>query len=313
MILAALVVNELLKKVGVSLKIMFSCHRVVVRKILDPEYFWCMLIGVTAVRTRDHEDYHDDATRPKGESSAKRQKISKHGTFTRGESSSSQAMDESTPSSSGTLEQLEDFDAWQDDQGIDDDEVPSEECHQNCEEHQYHLDQMKSYMESQIVWESRKEDLTLQIPKKPSPVFQSCERNPKILPMSLVNQGRKEVMGNNIWRRLWFKRADGKYSEFMYLHKNDIEDMYLMCINEKIKDYRETGLLKSLTPLSEVMSSRKEFMIISWAWKVISRKSILLHQLSHSRTLKRVLEKVKKFNLDVKHGYADPDLNKEDA
>ncbi|GKE55645.1 hypothetical protein Tco_1494830 [Tanacetum coccineum] len=30
-------------------------------------------------------------------------------------------------------------------------------------------------------------------------------------------------------------------------------------------------------------------------------------------TLKRVLEKVKKFNLDVKHGYADPDLSKDDA
>ncbi|GJY21966.1 hypothetical protein Tco_0394532 [Tanacetum coccineum] len=31
-----------------------------------------------------------------------------------------------------------------------------------------------------------------------------------------------------------------------YFHKNDIEDMYIMCINGKIKDYRQTGLLKSL-------------------------------------------------------------------
>ncbi|GJX51339.1 hypothetical protein Tco_0278184 [Tanacetum coccineum] len=30
-------------------------------------------------------------------------------------------------------------------------------------------------------------------------------------------------------------------------------------------------------------------------------------------TLKRVLEKVKKFNLNVKHGYADPDIRNEDA
>ncbi|GKD91382.1 hypothetical protein Tco_1366889, partial [Tanacetum coccineum] len=29
--------------------------------------------------------------------------------------------------------------------------------------------------------------------------------------------------------------------------------------------------------------------------------------------LKRVLEKLKKFNLDVKHGYAHPDLSNEDA
>ncbi|GKF34785.1 hypothetical protein Tco_0107985, partial [Tanacetum coccineum] len=30
-------------------------------------------------------------------------------------------------------------------------------------------------------------------------------------------------------------------------------------------------------------------------------------------TLKRVLERVKKFNLDVKHGYADPNLSDEDV
>ncbi|GJU86605.1 hypothetical protein Tco_1294151 [Tanacetum coccineum] len=190
---------------------------------------------VTAVRTRDHEDYHDDATRPKGESSAKRQKISKHGTFTRGESSSSQAMDESTPSSSGTLEQLEDFDAWQDDQGIDDDEVPSEECHQNCEEHQYHLDQMKSYMESQIVWESRKEDLTLQIPKKPSPVFQSCERNPKILPMSLVNQDLFYLMNGNSEERKYVPSLH-KIHAFLFL-ENDLEELNTRWVKKTIKRF----------------------------------------------------------------------------
>ncbi|GKC21543.1 retrovirus-related pol polyprotein from transposon TNT 1-94, partial [Tanacetum coccineum] len=31
-----------------------------------------------------------------------------------------------------------------------------------------------------------------------------------------------------------------------YLNKNDIEDMYLLCINDKVKDYKETGLLGSL-------------------------------------------------------------------
>ncbi|GJS48862.1 hypothetical protein Tco_0598983 [Tanacetum coccineum] len=43
------------------------------------------------------------------------------------ELSSSQEMNESTPSSSGTQEQLEDFDEWKDGQGTDDDEVPDEE------------------------------------------------------------------------------------------------------------------------------------------------------------------------------------------
>ncbi|GJX27282.1 hypothetical protein Tco_0233578 [Tanacetum coccineum] len=47
------------------------------------------------------------------------------------------------------------------------------------------------------------------------------------------------------------RRAYGKFdafleSDYMHLHKNDIEDLYLMCINGKVKDYRETGLLGSL-------------------------------------------------------------------
>ncbi|GJT75314.1 hypothetical protein Tco_1042039 [Tanacetum coccineum] len=51
------------------------------------------------------------------------------------------------------------------------------------------------------------------------------------------------------------KRADGEFksftkSDYKYLHNNDIEDMYLMCINGKIKDYRETRLLKSLNKVN---------------------------------------------------------------
>ncbi|GJY67305.1 hypothetical protein Tco_0469543 [Tanacetum coccineum] len=50
---------------------------------------------VAVVHTLDHEDHHDDDARPEGEIS--------------------------------NQEQLVDFDAWQDDQGIDDDDVPFEE------------------------------------------------------------------------------------------------------------------------------------------------------------------------------------------
>ncbi|GJX03378.1 hypothetical protein Tco_0189294, partial [Tanacetum coccineum] len=135
---------------------------------------------VFTVRTRDHKDHDDDDVRPEGESIAKRQRTFRHGMFTTSKSSPSQAMNESTPSGSSTQEQLEDFDAWQDGQGTDDDDVPDEEVstelldevsgkvmtsdelqtmqdalsdmlRNKCdsgEEHQYHLDQMQSYMES---------------------------------------------------------------------------------------------------------------------------------------------------------------------
>ncbi|GKE53322.1 hypothetical protein Tco_1488478, partial [Tanacetum coccineum] len=83
---------------------------------------------IAIVRTRDHEDHHDDDARPEGENSAKRQKTSGHGTYSVGKSSSEQAMDqEPNPSGLGTQEYLDEFDAYVDDFGIDDDELPTEE------------------------------------------------------------------------------------------------------------------------------------------------------------------------------------------
>nr|GEW19386.1 hypothetical protein [Tanacetum cinerariifolium] len=44
------------------------------------------------------------------------------------------------------------------------------------------------------------------------------------------------------------RRVNGKFgafleSDYKHLYKNDIEDLYLMCINGKVKEYRETSLL----------------------------------------------------------------------
>ncbi|GKC57773.1 hypothetical protein Tco_1085371 [Tanacetum coccineum] len=55
--------------------------------------------------------------------------------FLMGESSSEQAMNqEPNPSRSGTQEQLNEFNAWVDDFGTDDDEVPTEEVSQELME-----------------------------------------------------------------------------------------------------------------------------------------------------------------------------------
>nr|GEX53141.1 hypothetical protein [Tanacetum cinerariifolium]GEX53652.1 hypothetical protein [Tanacetum cinerariifolium] len=56
------------------------------------------------------------------------------------------------------------------------------------EEQQYHVDQMQNFLKNNIVWESRKERLSLQTPKKPSPVYHSCQIDPKAPPMTLLNQ-----------------------------------------------------------------------------------------------------------------------------
>ncbi|GJT70553.1 hypothetical protein Tco_1029839 [Tanacetum coccineum] len=169
-----------------------------------------------AVFLRDQDDPHDDA-HPEGGNSAKRQKMSGHGTFMFRESSSGQHF-ESKPGSSmsGNQEQLDDFDFWTDSYVIDDDEIPNkkvsqelvdemshtvdeaklrkvvdEMLRQRCpsgDEHQYHIDQMQNFLKNDIMWESRKEILVLPHPQRPTPVVQSCQIDPKAHALSLVNQ-----------------------------------------------------------------------------------------------------------------------------
>nr|GEW20195.1 hypothetical protein [Tanacetum cinerariifolium] len=46
----------------------------------------------------------------------------------------------------------------------------------NAEEYAYHLEQAKNYMDSQVVWETREEDIM--VPKKDTPIFYGPQRNP---------------------------------------------------------------------------------------------------------------------------------------
>ncbi|GJS12174.1 hypothetical protein Tco_0368970 [Tanacetum coccineum] len=140
----------------------------------------------SAVRPRDQDDPHADA-HPKGENSAKRQKTSEHGTYVFGESSSSQA-NESEPSLS-TLELENEMSETVN--GAKLRKVVDEMLCQRCnsgDEHQYHIDQMQNFLKNDIVWESRKEILTLPFPQNPTLVFQSYQRDPKASALSLVNQ-----------------------------------------------------------------------------------------------------------------------------
>ncbi|GKA35113.1 hypothetical protein Tco_0721604, partial [Tanacetum coccineum] len=169
-----------------------------------------------AIRPRDQDDPHDDA-HPEGENSAKRHKSSKYGAYVFGESSSGQVNEsDQGPSSSGNQEQVDDYDFWTDSYASDDDEIPTklvsqdimdevsltidetklkkitdEMLRQRCtlgDEHQYHIDQMKNFFESDIVWESRKEILVSPHPRKATQLVQSCQRDPEAPTLSLINQ-----------------------------------------------------------------------------------------------------------------------------
>ncbi|GJU71122.1 hypothetical protein Tco_1262527 [Tanacetum coccineum] len=127
------------------------------------------------------------------------------------------------------------------------------------------------------------------------------------------------------------RRANGSIvsiiePDYKNLNKNDIEDMYLLCINGKVDDYAETGLMWSLSVFikSTVIWERKKKMfsiinepIYGIIYKNIKKeKRVMRHQEIHKfcdATLKRVLEGLKSYNNDVKHGYVTPSLSKEDA
>ncbi|GJX46510.1 hypothetical protein Tco_0271700 [Tanacetum coccineum] len=126
------------------------------------------------------------------------------------------AKSEPGPSTLGNHEQSDDFDYWTDSYAIYDDVFPNEKAsqelvdeiaqtvdeaklhkvvdemlRQQCtsrDEYQYHIDQMQNFLKSDIVWESRKEIIVPSYQPKPTPVVQSCQRDPKAPGLPLVNQ-----------------------------------------------------------------------------------------------------------------------------
>ncbi|GJV18908.1 hypothetical protein Tco_1367928 [Tanacetum coccineum] len=158
-----------------------------------------------ALQMKDQDDPQDDA-HPKGENSGKRQKTSEYEAYVFGESSSVQVNEEERgPSTSGNQEQVDNYDFWIDSYASDDDEIPmkqvsqdimeevsltineaklkkmaDEMLRQRCtsrDENQYHIDQMKNFWKSDILWESRKEILVSPHPRKTTPLVQSCQRD----------------------------------------------------------------------------------------------------------------------------------------
>ncbi|GJS62026.1 integrase, catalytic region, zinc finger, CCHC-type containing protein [Tanacetum coccineum] len=111
-------------------------------------------------------------------------------------------------------------------------------------------------------------------------------------------------------------------SDYKNLNKNDIEDMYLLIVNDKIDEYVETGLLWSLLIFIRSIKKYKVFSIVSKPVYAIiyknnkKEKRVMRHQEFHKfcdATLKRVLEGLKIYNNNVKHGYVTLSLSKEDA
>ncbi|GKF53524.1 hypothetical protein Tco_0160434 [Tanacetum coccineum] len=176
---------------------------------------------------------------------------------------------------------------------------------------------MQNYLKNDIVWESRKERLALPTSQKLTPVYHSCQGDPKAPPMTLLNQD-------------------------------------LLCVNGKVDNNKETGLLGSLTVfiISTIIWERvhdfhlgmesyqqivnltaliitfpgiEEYELFTITFESVigmiyennkKEKRVMIHKEIHKfcdATLKRVLERRKKYNKDVKYGHVDPSPNDADA
>ncbi|GJX21213.1 hypothetical protein Tco_0223890 [Tanacetum coccineum] len=114
------------------------------------------------------------------------------------------------------------------------DEMLRQRC-TSGDEHQYHIDQMKNFLKSDIVWESRKGILVSLHPQKTTPLVQSCQRDPEAPALSLINQ-------DLLYLR---KGSSGPEKIVLSLHKflaiifkdDDIEERTSRWVNKCVKKF----------------------------------------------------------------------------
>ncbi|GKB55163.1 hypothetical protein Tco_0905916 [Tanacetum coccineum] len=114
-----------------------------------------------------------------------------------------------------------------------------------------------------------------------------------------------------------------KEADYKNLNKNDIQDMYLLIVNGKlgVESYQQKVNLTAPTITFPGIEKYKVFSIVSEpVYGTIYKNSkkekrVMRHQEIHKlcdATLKRVLEGLKGYINNVKHGYVTPSLYKED-
>ncbi|GJV58548.1 hypothetical protein Tco_1459553 [Tanacetum coccineum] len=169
--------------------------------------------------SQHNEDQDNDAP-PEGEKRVKKSKGSKRSKFARGSLSKHSSKD-STKYVSKQQSKQQEWDAWEEENVIDEDEVIPEDKtpgliadiqnvdkrvpaifdrarmratlrdslsnqSRNAEEYAYHLEHSTNFMENQIVWESRQQDIPRTIPK--TLIFYGPQRNQNEPPRYLYNK-----------------------------------------------------------------------------------------------------------------------------
>ncbi|GJZ76731.1 integrase, catalytic region, zinc finger, CCHC-type containing protein [Tanacetum coccineum] len=210
----------------------------------------------SVVRTRDQDDPHDDA-HLEGENSAKRQKTSEYEAYVSGELSSGQVNEEEPgPSTSGNQEQDDKFDFWTDSYASDDDEIPTKQR----DEHQYHIDLMKNFLQSDIVWESRKEIIVSPHPRKITPLVQSC---PEKIVLSLHKFPAIVFNDDDIEERTsrWVNKCIKKFNPYARYGVENWKNPHAKIFY--IRRQKEPG-----RPKEEIYSNSKIVQVIKTFWEL---------------------------------------------
>ncbi|GJV44347.1 hypothetical protein Tco_1428883 [Tanacetum coccineum] len=257
-------------------------------------------------------------------------------------------------------EQDDDFDFWTDSYASDDDEIPTKQVSQDIidevsltideaklrkmademlrqrctsgDEHQYHINQMKNFLKSDIVWESRKEILVSPHPRKTTPLVHSCQKDLEAPTLSLINQDL-----------LYLKKGiSGPEKIVLSLHKfpaiilnnDDIEEQTSKWVNSSviwervhdfqlgIESYQQKVNLIAPTMTFPGIEDHEMFSIIYEPMHGIIYKNskkekwVMRHSEIHKfcdATLNRVLKGLKSYNNDVKYGYVQKDITKDET
>ncbi|GJT81730.1 hypothetical protein Tco_1056072 [Tanacetum coccineum] len=237
-----------------------------------------------AIRLRDHDDYQDDDAYPKGENNVKRQKTLECGTYLVGESSSGQAMeqdpnlsgsnDDEVPNDKASQELVEEMSEVINEAKLQ--KATDEMLRQRSGKKDY-LYQIQRKSTSCFELPKRSKSTTIDSDESRPFLSQAWELRTKESMWAMQDHIRRqkklrdkphEVFSkskiveiirttyevgyeHNFIIEIIARRANGMFvsiiePDYKYPNMNDIKDMHLLCINDKVKDYRETGILGSL-------------------------------------------------------------------
>ncbi|GJT68445.1 hypothetical protein Tco_1019925 [Tanacetum coccineum] len=188
-------------------------------------------------------------------------------------------------------DQLISFEFWMDSYAIDDDEIPTQKVPQELMDEMSHtvdeeklskvIDEMKGIAERIL------SPLVTTIHKGHTQFSsKAAKETKKLLHYGLATSVVKKF---NPYARYnvehWIVSITE--SDYKNLNKNDIKDMYLLIVNNKVDDYVETGLL--------------------WSLSVFIRSTLSRERVHDFR------QGVESYNNDVKHGYVISSLSNEDV